>query len=93
MRKAEDAQPAQPDERTDDAQAGAGKGTVVHELTVASASIGHQGPSGDVQPGIPLYTPPAATRGSRQNGSRSDPLDASGGGSKTWLDRLWGMCG
>ena len=53
-REVEDAQPAQLDERTDDAQAGAGRGTLVHELTVASASIGHQGPCGARPAG---YTP------------------------------------
>ena len=46
-----------------------------------------------VKLGIPLYTPPAATKGSRQSGSILDPLDTPDGGSKTWLDRRWPMCG
>ena len=46
-----------------------------------------------VQAGIPLYTPCPATRPSRQRRSQTGPLDRSVGGSKTWLDRPWPMCG
>ena len=46
-----------------------------------------------VYSGIPLYTSCSVTRPSRQRRSQSGPLDTSVGGSKTWLDRLWGTCG